>query len=218
LSRVQKAAIAGGTTVGLALGGAGIAFAAGSSTSTSTPSTTKPAAPPSGAPGTRPGPGPRFSFGFGGPDGFGRFGSAVHGQVTVPNGTNAYKTIEFQIGTVSSKPTTGATSITVHSADGYTHTYTVTTSTQVDAQRDGIGSIAHGDTVTVLATPISGKDTATSIVDTTKIGSSRSGFGLPTGPDRPGGPAGPGARTGSAGSAGSTWSGEGHGQFGATTA
>ncbi len=69
-------------------------------------------------------------------------------------------------------------SITVQSADQYRHTYAVTASTMVDAERDGIGSVAQGDQVQVLATKVNGSDTATNIVDTTKIGASRKGFGF----------------------------------------
>ena len=56
-------------------------------------------------------------------------------------------------------------SISVKSADGFTKTYQVTSSTLVDAQRDGIGSVKDGHQVSVLATVSGGRATATSILD-----------------------------------------------------
>jgi hypothetical protein len=66
----------------------------------------------------------------------------------------------------------------------------------VDAERDGIGSVAVGDQVQVLATTVNGTDTATNIVDITKIGASRKGFGFgprpgPTAKPAPAQPASP---------------------------
>ena len=99
--------------------------------------------------------------------------------------------MEVQTGKVTGKTTT---SITVTSADGYNHTYQVSSSTVVDAQRDGIASVANGDQVEVTATSVSGKDTATNIVDTTKVGASRKGFGFgPRAGTRPAAPAAPAA-------------------------
>jgi hypothetical protein len=175
----------GGLAVGLALGGAGIAFAATSgSTTPSTTTPSKPAAP-------RPGPvgrgfrGPIGPLGFGG---VGALGRVVHGEFTTRTPSGGFQTVEVQTGKVMSKTTT---SITVTSADGYKHTYQVSSSTVVDAQRDGIASVAIGDQVEVTATSASGKDTATNIVDATKVGASRKGFGF--GP-RPGAhPAAPAA-------------------------
>jgi hypothetical protein len=49
------------------------------------------------------------------------------------------------------------TSITLRSADGYTHTYVVNSSTIVNAQRGGISSIKTGNEVVARAT-VSGCD------------------------------------------------------------
>jgi hypothetical protein len=199
-SRIPRAALTGGLVVGLALGGAGIAFAATSSTST--PSTT---APPSTA---KPGPGPRgFGGGFNGMAGPGAvngLGAVVHGQFTERTKTGTYQTVEIQVGKVGS---VSATSITVTSTDGYSHTYAVVASTVVDAQRAGISSVAKGDQVRIAATTVSGKDTATNIADSTKVGASRNGFGFgprgrrgpggaPGAPKAPGAPAAPGSSAG----------------------
>jgi hypothetical protein len=161
--------------IGVALGGAGVAYAAGSSGSTST--TTPGATSPTTTPGSNPGkfPGPR-GFGF---KGFG--GGVVHGQFTVSDGNGGYRTELVQTGKASA---VSPGSITVTSADGYKHTYTVTATTVVDSQRDGIGSVASGDQVEVTASSASGKDTATDIIDSTKLQSSAkaNGWGEGHGP------------------------------------
>lgn len=178
LGRLPRAMMVGGLTVGLAVGGAGIAFAATSGSST--PSTTTPSKPAPPGPG-HPNRGFR-GFGPGGPLGFGDFGAlgrVLHGEYTTQTGTGTYKTVEVQVGKVMA---VSKTSITVQSADNYSDTYVVTTTTMVDAQRDGIGSVATGDQVRVLATKVNGTDTATNITDTTKIGASRKGFGFGPGP------------------------------------
>ncbi len=182
--RLPRAALAGGVAFGLAVGGAGIAFAA-SSTST-TPSTTTPS--------TTHGPrGPRGPGGFGGAfRGFGGLGalgglgSVVHGQATTRTKSGGYQTVDIQLGKVTS---VSSTSIKVASTDGYTHTYVVSASTVVDAQRDGISSVATTDQVDVIATQSGNTATATNIVDMTKVQSSRTGFGFGPGS---GGPQGSG--------------------------
>jgi hypothetical protein len=213
VSRLPRAAVAGGVAAVVALGAAGIAFAAsnGSSTGSANPaagssssSTTSPTTTPNKAPNGH-GPGRFFrGGGFGGP-GFGGFagpGSIVHGTITThtPSG---YKTIEIQTGQVTS---VSSSSITVKSSDGWTHTYVVTSKTVVDSQAGGISSVAAKDQVSLQATPQAGKDTAVNIVDITKVGSSRQSFGFggpkPGGPSGPGAPAAPGG-TGSGGSSGS---------------
>lgn len=168
LGRLTKVALVTGASVGLALGGAGIAYAASSGTST-TPQ------PSTGAPNASPGgharhPGRHATGGFGALG-----GRVLHGQATVRTPGGVDKTVEMQAGTASG---VSATSITVKSSDGYSHTYTVTAATVVDSQAGGISTVAGGDTVRVIATPENGQDTATSIVDATKIRSSRAGFGF----------------------------------------
>ena len=58
-----------------------------------------------------------------------------------------------------------ATSITVKSADGFSKTYQVVSSTNVDAQRNGISTVKTGHQVMVTATDGGSTATATSILD-----------------------------------------------------
>jgi hypothetical protein len=186
----SRGAVAGGIAGLVVLGAAGAAYAAGSTTTTSPTTgsgatTTTPATAPPTAPDSRPG--RHFGGGGMGFGGMGFGGDVVHGTYTVGDGNGGYKTVEVQIGKASA---VSSTSITVTSADGYVHTYVVSASTVVDAQRDGIASVASGDTVDLQATTSAGKDTATNVIDTTKIGSSRTGFGFGHGPmEAPAGPA-----------------------------
>ena len=62
-----------------------------------------------------------------------------------------------------------STSITLRSADGYSHTYPVTSSTNVNAQRDGIASIKVGNQVVVAATVSGGTTTVIRIIDVTQL-------------------------------------------------
>jgi hypothetical protein len=109
------------------------------------------------------GPGGRFHgrAGFGGGPGRGLFG-ALHGEFVVPRSGGGYQTEDTQRGSVSA---VSDSSITVKSADGFTKTYQVTSSTRVDAQRAGIGSVKDGHQVSVLATVSGGTATATNILD-----------------------------------------------------
>jgi len=170
--RVPRAALTMGLAVGLALGSAGIAFAATSGSSSTTTPSTKPS---TNAPGHALRPfGPRGlgpGLGFAGLRG----GKVIHASYTVQTGNGTYKTIEVQTGMVTAR---SSTSITLKSADGYKATYAVDPATVVNAQRDGINSVAVNDQVNLEATPVSSKITATNIVDTTKIGASRNGFGF----------------------------------------
>jgi hypothetical protein len=101
-------------------------------------------------------------------------GGVVHGQYTVQTGSG-YKTVLVQVGSVVN---VSQSSIEVKSSDGYDHTYSVQSSTVVDAQENGISTVAKNDQVRIQAVQQSGQDVATNIVDTTKIGSSRAGFGF----------------------------------------
>jgi hypothetical protein len=191
--------VALGLTLFLGLAGAGVAFAIGgggghpaaslSSSSTSSPSTSVPAGKH-----VHPGPGMRPFFGPGG-------GGVVHGVYTVPNGSG-FRTLAEQTGQVTA---VSATSLTVKSADGFAQPYTVEPSTVVDSQAGGISTVAKGDTVRVQATVSGAKQTAINIVDVTKIGSSRQGFGFGSAPAKgsnwpgpPIGDGGPGGPTTSA--------------------
>ena len=179
----RVAVMAGVIAVGV-LAGAGVAVAATSSSSpTPTPSASPSASakPPSrglppkgawrihGAPGHL---GPAFGvpgmFGpaFGGPGMFGGLLGAVHGTVVVPKSGGGYQTVAFQSGKVTA---VSSTSITLRSADGYSHTYPVTSSTIVNAQRDGIGSIKAGNQVVVTATVSGSTTTVIRIIDVTQL-------------------------------------------------
>src|SRR6516225_9097043 len=166
------AVMAGVIALGV-LAGAGVAVAATSSSGqpaaprasasplpSASPSLIRPHFPPKGA--WRmplPGGGP---FAFGGPGALGGLLSAVHGTAVVPKPGGGYQTVAFQNGKVTA---VSSTSITLHSADGYSHTYQVTSSTLVNAQRDGIGSIKAGNQVIVTATVSGSTTTATRIID-----------------------------------------------------
>jgi hypothetical protein len=170
------AIMAGVVTLGV-LAGAGAAVAAtsssgqpaapGASASSSpspSPSAVRPHFPPKGswrmpAPGGGP-------FAFGGPGALGGLFGAVHGTVVVPKSGGGYQTVAFQNGKVTA---VSSTSITLHSADGYSHSYQVTSSTLVNAQRDGIGSIKSGSQVIVTATVSGSTATATRIIDVSLI-------------------------------------------------
>jgi hypothetical protein len=146
--------------------GAGVAaLAAGGSPSLASSSSGQLAATPSASPSpSRSGygaPGHRFFGRFGGGFGAGVAG-ALHGQFVVPRSGGGYQTEDTQRGSVTAVSTS---SITVKSADGFTKTYQVTTSTVVDARRDGIGSVKDGHQVSVLAMVSGGTATATDIQD-----------------------------------------------------
>jgi hypothetical protein len=165
-----------GVAVAALLGGAGAALAASNSSPPPTASPSAAAATPAPTP-TPSGPrGPGFrrfgpgGFGFGG----GLFG-ALHGQLVVRKPGGGYQTVDVQNGQVTA---VSSTSITLKSADGFTKTYAVTSSTLVDAQRDGIGSVKVGNQADVLATVSGSAVTATSVSDLTLLGQGHAGFGF----------------------------------------
>ena len=165
------AVMAGVVTLGV-LAGAGVAVAATSSSgqptaqgaSASPSPSARPQFPPKGQwrmpP---PGGGP---FAFGGPGALGGLFGAVHGTVVVPKPGGGYQTVAFQNGKVTA---VSSTSITLRSADGYSRSYQVTSSTLVNAQRDGIGSIKAGQQVIATATVSGSTATATRIIDVSLI-------------------------------------------------
>jgi len=166
--------ILAGVAVVALLGGAGVAMAATSGSPASgtaaspaggtvaTPSPSgRPAFPHQGRPGG-------FGLGFGGPFG------AVHGQFVVPKSGGGYQTIDTQRGAVTA---VSATSITVKSADGFVKTYQVVSSTNVDAQRDGIATIKTGQQVAVTATVSGSTVTAASILDVNLLPAMHGGSG-----------------------------------------
>jgi hypothetical protein len=163
-----------GVAVVALLGGAGVAMAAtsgspasgaaaaspGGTVATPSPSA-RPAFPHQGRPGG-------FGSAFGGPFG------AVHGQFVVPKSGGGYQTVDTQRGSVTA---VSATSITVKSADGFTKTYQVVSSTNVDAERDGIGSVKTGHHVAVTATVSAGTATTVSVLDFNLLPAMRGGAG-----------------------------------------
>ena len=173
------AVLAGVIAVGL-LTGAGVAFATtGSPAHPATPGAATAATPspssstpsssaPSPAPSFRVPLPHRFPFrpgtipGFAGPLGLAGPLGAIHGQYVAPKSGGGYQTIAFQNGKVTA---VSSTSITLRSADGYTHTYVVNSSTTVNAQRGGISSIKTGNEVVVRATVSGSTTTAAQIID-----------------------------------------------------
>jgi hypothetical protein len=97
--------------------------------------------------------------------GFGLHG-ALHGTLVLPKRGGGTVTAEIQNGKVTS---VSQSSITLKSTDGFTKTYTVTASTIVDAQRDGIGSVKAGDQVWVVATVSGGSVTAVRVLDISQL-------------------------------------------------
>jgi hypothetical protein len=177
-----------GVAVVALLGGAGAALAAtNSGATTGSPSSVAASPAPSpaqqGVPGP-PGGGHRFAFRGGAGGVFG----ALHGQLVVPKSGGGYQTVDIQSGQVTAVSTS---SITLKSADGFVKSYVVASSTIVDAQRDGIGSVKVGNQASVVASISGSTATATSISDLTLLGPGGTGFGY--GRARP---AGPGAAAG----------------------
>ena len=202
------------TAAGLAVilgAGAGAAAVASATTSGAGPSA--PAASASASPTTPPGaPGPFrrgfFGPGQGGPAGMGGPGvfgigvgpaGAIHGTFTVkgPNGT--YETIDTQYGTAEA---VSSSSITVKSADGFSQTYVVSSSTVVDAKPNGISSVKVGDTVSIQGLVSGSTVTAERVLDITLVKAQHPSRG-PGHPFGPGGPSGPGGSGGSGGTGGS---------------
>jgi hypothetical protein len=114
----------------------------------------------------------------GGPGWFG----VLHGQVTVPKSGGGYQTLDVQDGTVTAVSTG---SVTVKSADGFTHAYTVTSNTVVAAGAAGIGSVKTGNTIFVIATVSGSTATAANIIDLTAVKANHASFGFPAHPANP---------------------------------
>jgi hypothetical protein len=128
-----------------------------------------------------------FGAGPGGP-GFARAGGlgALHGQFVIAKPGGGYQTIDVQRGAVTA---VSATSITLRSSDGFSHTYAITSSTLVDAQRSGIGSVKVGHQVSLTAEVSGSTATAMSVLDGTVLRQGRHAFGF-GGNGGPGGPGG----------------------------
>ena len=184
--RIPRAALTVGLASFLAMAGAGAAFAVGGSGGSSPTSSSSGASSGSGSGSATtpvapdgPGHGPGFFRGRGGfgPMGGMGPGGVVHGTFTVHNGTG-YKTVEMQVGTVQSSNNSTSTKLVVKSSDNYSQSYVVQPSTVVNSQAGGISTVQKGDTVRVEAVQGANGFTATDIVDTSRISSSRQGFGF----------------------------------------
>jgi len=168
--------IIAGVAVAALLGGAGAALAATHSSAPAAASsalitnpTPSPGVPGSAGPAT---PRHRFGplFGLGG----NLFG-ALHGEFVIGKSGGGYETVDVQNGQVTA---VSSTSITLKSADGFTKSYVVSSSTLVDAQRDGIGSVKVGNQASVQATVSGSTATAISIEDLTLLQQDRPDFGM----------------------------------------
>ena len=90
----------------------------------------------------------------------------IHGEFVGRDGSGGYRTYLTQAGTVTA---VGSDSIAVKSEDGYSHTYAVTTSSVVDAGRDGIDDVEVGDTVRLMAARQGGEDRVLHLADLSRL-------------------------------------------------
>jgi len=178
-----------GVAAAALLGGAGAALAATNSGGTPPTQSAVVATPVPSPSAGQAGAGGRLyrrhgvAFGLGG----GSFG-VLHGQFVVAKPGGGDQTIDVQNGQVTA---VSNTSITLKSPDGFTMSYAVASSTLVDAQRDGIGSVKVGNQASVQATVSGSTATATSIMDRTLVQQNWPGSGL-----QPGSPSGSAAQPG----------------------
>ncbi len=176
-SASRRPYIIAGVAVAALLGGAGAAVAATNSPAPAASSSaviTNPTPSP-GLPGAAGPAAPRFrhfrpGLGFGG-----HMLGALHGQFVIAKSGGGYQTIDVQNGQVTA---VSSTSITLKSADGFTRSYAVASSTLVDAQRDGIGSVKVGNQASVQATVSGSAATAVSIEDLTLLQQDRPASGV----------------------------------------
>ena len=103
-------------------------------------------------------------------------GGALHGTFVIAKSGGGFQTISTQRGTVKA---VSSTSITVVSQDKFTQTYVVTADTNVNAARDGIGSVSVGESVGVMATVSGSTSTAVEIRDKTDLDKNRKQFAPP---------------------------------------
>jgi hypothetical protein len=188
-SSSRRPYILAGVAVAALLGGAGAALAATNSSGTpATQSAVVTTPVPSPSPGQPGAAGPRYRH-FGVKSGLGiGLSGVLHGQFVVAKPGGGDETVDVQNGQVTA---VSSTSITLKSSDGFTKTYVVASSTLVDAQRDGIGSIKVGNQASVLATVSGSTATASSIMDRTLVQQNWQGSGF-----RPGSSSGSGAQPG----------------------
>ena len=186
---IRPMAITGIAVVAIAAGAGGAYAATSHSPNHATTSAYTGAAAsstPSASQPTRPRFGKGFRPGLGGVRLGAGIGNVEHGQVTIRKKNGTDETIDVQRGTVTA---VSSTSITVKSTDGFTDSYAVSSSTIVDAESAGIGSVKTGDTVYVTATTSGSTVTAINITDATAVKAGRAHFGVPSAPASPSAPA-----------------------------
>ncbi|MFC0434870.1 hypothetical protein [Kutzneria buriramensis] len=147
----KTAAVVAVAAVVAAGGGYGISKLAGSTASAAT----------QGGPGGGFGAGGGGGFGGGRGGGMGGLFSALHGDFTVSD-NGSYVTERMQTGEITA---VSATSITAKSVDGYTQTYVIDSSTQVDEGNEKVTDLKTGTTVTIIAKLSGSSGTATSVSD-----------------------------------------------------
>ena len=98
----------------------------------------------------------------------GMMGSQVlHGSVTLKNSSGGFTTYDFQSGTAE---TVASGAITVLSADSFSQTYQVLSST---VMRDSSQGVQHGDTVTVVGVVDGANVDAKQVIDMTELQAAR---------------------------------------------
>ncbi|MEV4312280.1 hypothetical protein [Actinocrispum sp. NPDC049592] len=112
--------------------------------------------------------------GMGGPGG--GLMNAVHGEFTISDGNGGYKTELMQTGQVTA---ISSTSVTAKSADGYTKTYTISSSTTFG--NGSVSDIQNGDTVMITATPSGEAATADTLIERDQNAQGGPGGGMPPG-------------------------------------
>jgi hypothetical protein len=208
-SRLTKTAAGLAVILGAGAGGAVVASASASGPAANTPvASASPTTTPFGPNGkSGAGPGRRGFFfpggqgGPGGPMGVGGFGlagpnGAIHGTFTVKGPKGGYETVDTQYGTAEA---VSSSSITVKSADGFSQTYTVSSSTEVGPGKNDILSVKVGDTVSIQGLVSGSAINAQHVLDLTQVKANHPSWG----PGRPPGPGGPGTSGGPGGSGGS---------------
>lgn len=162
MSNRRKLVIAGAAVAFAAAAGSGVAYAAGGDSAPAASTGGHPGASssaPQGKTGDKAGKAGKHDKAKGKHDLARR---AVHGQFTVKT-KDGYKTILVQRGTVSAA---SSSSVTVSSADHYTHTYKIgsDTAVRIDKQKSSADKLTKGEKVVVTTGPKTGADTARIVV------------------------------------------------------
>jgi hypothetical protein len=105
----------------------------------------------------------------------------VHGSFTIKGPDGKYETIDTQFGTAEA---VSSNSITVKSADGFSQTYQVGSGTVVDADYNGILSVAVGDDISIQGLVSGTAVTAERVTDLTQVQANRQSW-APNTPNAP---------------------------------